>query len=162
MRRILLFSAAVVLVLQMGCNKDTDRPADLPKLFPVSITVTQEGKPLEKATVTMSAKTPDKYGTCMGETDASGVAVMYTYGFKGAPLGQYVVSIEKRVVEGAKEVKIEPEGIIDHVGGKVYNYVDKKYMGADSPHGIEVTEKGAQETFEVGAPVHVFLMDVSG
>ena len=161
MRIIALLSFMVVLAFQPGCSKDTSRPVDLPKLYPVSITVTQEGKPLEGATVTLHAKAETKYGTCIASTDASGLAVIRTYSYKGAPLGQYSVTIEKRAVEGAKEVVLEG-GITDLVGGKVYQFVEPKYTKKSSTSlGVDVTEAGVTETFDVGAPVHQYLMDAT-
>ena len=162
MRIIVLLSFMFVLAFQPGCGKDPNRPDDLPKLYPVSITVTQEGKPLEGATVTLHAKAETKYGTCLASTDASGVAVIRTYGFKGVPLGQYSVTIEKRIVEGAKEIKVEG-GTTDYVGGKVYQFVEPDYTKKSSTSlSVDVTETGVNETFEVGSPVHQYLMDVAG
>ena len=161
MRTILLVPIVVVLVLQTGCGKDLNRPDDLPKLYPVKITVTQEDKPLREATVTLHAKTPVKYGTSSGKTNASGVASLQTYGISGVPVGEYDVTVEKRAVEGAKEVTTE-EGLTDFVGGKIYEYVDPKHTKQSSTQfSIEVTEKGAQDTLEVGAPVHNYLGDVA-
>lgn len=160
MRNALPFLFVFALALQMGCNRDTRRPADMPELFPVSITITAEGKPMEGATVTLIGKTRSKYSSSSAVTDASGVAVLKTYTFEGVPLGQYVVTVEKRGVEGAKEVQID--GITDSVGGKIYQYVDSKYSNEQSsPFSIDVTEQGGQETFEVGKPVHVYLGDVA-
>jgi hypothetical protein len=162
MRTIPLLSFIVVLVFQAGCGKDHNRPDDLPKLYPVSITVTQDGKPLEEATVTLYAKTPTKYGTGSAKTNASGVAVIRTYGYNGVPVGQYTVTVEKRGVEGAKEVTME-DGATDFVGGKIFQYVEAQYANESStPFSIDVTEKGATDTFEVGKPVHVYLGDVAG
>ena len=158
----IIFSFIAALSLQMGCGKDINRPDDLPKLYPVSVTVTQEGKPLPGATVTLNSKTPTKYGTCSAETDASGVAVLRTYGYNGAPLGQYTVMVEKRGVEGARETKDE-YGTTMMSGGKIYQYVDAKYTNEGStPFSIDVTEKGAKEAFEVGAPVRLYLGDMAG
>lgn len=162
MRTILLITFVVILAFQAGCSKDPNRPDDLPKLYPVRITVTQEEKPLEGATVTLSSKTPMKYGSCSAETNASGVAVLKTYGFCGVPVGQYAVTVEKRGIEGARESTTE-DGLTIQSGGKVFQYVDTQYTNENSsPCSIDVTEKGAKDAFEVGAPVHVFLMDMAG
>lgn len=161
MRIIIPFLFILALALQAGCSKDTRRPVDMPELFPVSIAITAEGKPLEGATVTLIGKTRSKYSSCSAVTDASGVALLKTYTYEGVPLGQYIVTVEKRGVEGAKEVQT-PEGLTDSIGGKIYQYIDSKYTNErSSPFSIDVTEKGGQETFEVGKPVHVFLGDVA-
>jgi len=163
MRAIILFFFIVALSLLMGCGKDLNRPDDLPKLYhPVSVTVTQEGKPLEGATVTLISKTPAKYGTCSATTDASGTATLRTYGYNGVPRGQYAVTVEKRGVEGARESKNE-YGETQMVGGKIYQYVDAQYTDEGStPFSIDVTEKGAKAAFEVGAPVRLYIGDMAG
>ena len=162
MRKILLLSFIVAFSLQMGCSKDPNRPADLPKLYSCSITITQDGKPLEEATVTLVSKTPAKFGTGTATTDASGTATLKTYGYNGIPLGQYKVLIEKRGVEGARESKNEYGDTIQ-VGGTIYQYVDAQYVSERStPFEIDITEKGGKETFEVGAPVRILLGRLGG
>jgi hypothetical protein len=46
------------------------RPVDLPKLYPIRISITQEDKPLEGAIVTLMAKDQSKYGAASGITRA--------------------------------------------------------------------------------------------
>jgi len=157
MRTILVLAFSVALVLQAGCGKDPNRPADLPTLYPVKITVTQEGQPVTEATVTVTSKTPMKYGSSSTDTDATGVATLRTYGYVGVPAGEYTVTIEKRGVEGARETTNE-YGEPEMRGGQIYQYVDAQFASqASSPLSITVTDKGATETFEVGAPGKVFL-----
>jgi len=145
-----------------GCGKDHNRPADLPKLYPANITVTQEGNLVEEATVTLISKTPSKYNMSSATTNASGVAILRTYGFNGVPAGVYTVTVSKTSVEGAREVTNE-YGESVTTGGKLYQYVDHQYTDeASTPFSITVSEKGIKETFEVGVPVRVFLMDIPG
>ena len=156
MRTIVFLSLSVVLVLLSGC-KDKSRPSDFPDVFSVSITITQEDKPLEGATVTLIAKTPSQYGTASGTTDASGVAKLRTYGHDGVPAGDYAVLVTKQGVENAKESKTL-EGLPIMVGGENYQYVDGKFSKeSTTTHSISVTNKGAKETFDVGAAVRVFV-----
>ncbi|MDR3109480.1 MAG: carboxypeptidase-like regulatory domain-containing protein [Planctomycetaceae bacterium] len=151
-----LYILIFVALLVSGCT-DKSRPTDLPKLYTCKIKVTQDGKPLEEATVTLLSKTPSKYGASSATTNATGVAVLRTYGYDGVPLGEYSVTITKTGVEGAKEAET-PEGIHYHVGGKVYSYVDSKFSDdTKPPYEIKVTESGVNETFDAGAPVHMFL-----
>jgi hypothetical protein len=143
-------------LLFSGCGNST-RPEDLPKLYPCKITVTQNNSVLEGATVTLLAKTKSKYGVSSATTDVSGTAVLYTYGFNGVPLGEYGVTITKIGVEEAKESKTI-EGNPIQIGGNIYSYVDAKFSDENNPpYFIDVTEKGVNETFDVGTPVHVFL-----
>jgi hypothetical protein len=158
MRIYLFLALGTALLLHAGCggNSDAGRPADLPRLFPVNITVTQEGTPLEGASVTLTV-TSSTY-TPSGTTNASGVAAMQTYGFPGAPAGEHVVLISKIGIENLREEQT-PEGEIVMVGGQRFRYIDPQFSNAAStPHRITVTERGgANATFEVGAPVRIFL-----
>jgi hypothetical protein len=139
-----------------GCG-DSTRPADLPKLYPCKITITQNGKPLENATVTLIAKTKSKYGVSSATTDVSGMASLWTYGFNGVPSGEYGVTVTKIGVEGTKESKTI-EGNPIQTGGNVYSYVDAKFGDENNPpYFINATENGVAETFDVGTPVRIFL-----
>ena len=160
MRTLLFLSFSFALLFHAGCSGgDSGRPADMPNIYPVKITVTQDGTALQEASVTLTAQTSAKYGIASGLTDVSGVAVIRTYGFAGAPEGQYTVTISKQGVEGATEAK-DDEGNTYQTGGKVYEYVDAQYAHTDStPLNIEVTTKGATEAFEVGAPVRIFISE---
>ena len=158
---IFLLSAVCFLPsLFTGCGKDTGRPVDLPPLYPVKISITQNNTPLSGATVTLLGKTPSKYGAASGTTDASGTAVLRTYGYNGAPAGEYAVLVQKIGTEGAREEKT-PEGKSMFVGGQSYAYVDAAFASGDSTTlSIRVTAKGVAESFDVGSPVRTFLGDV--
>jgi len=160
MRTVLFLSLSLALLFHSGCGGGhSGRPADMPMIYPVKITVTQEGAALQEAGVTLTAKTPAKYGVASGLTDAHGVAVIRTYGFAGVPEGQYTVTVSKQGVEGATEAT-DIDGNRYQTGGKVYEYVNVRYSKTDtSPLNIEVTTKGATESFDVGAPVHLFISE---
>ena len=148
MRNIAFFIIAVALVFQAGCGGGGhSRPSDLPKLHPVNITITQGGSPLAGAMVNLLSKTPATYGSASAVTDASGVAVPWTYGFAGVPEGQYTVTVSKSASDGNK---------------KVYRYVDAKYSSTEtSPFSIDVKAGRTGETFDVGAQVKELLTDDS-
>ena len=156
MRIILFFTVIIALLQQAGCSKDSGQPADMPKLYPVAIEATGDGKPREEIIVTLTAKTPAKYGAASATTDANGVAKIRTYGHAGVPQGEYTVTFSKIAVEGARIVM--NAGAEDEVGGQLYQYVDDKYVKESSTlYSITVGEKGAKETFEIGSPVHTFM-----
>jgi len=161
MRNTTFFIIAVVLALQTGCgDRGPVRPADLPKLHPVNITITQGGAPLEGATVNLLSKTPATYSSASAVTDASGVAVLRTYGFTGVPEGQYTVTVAKTAVEGATEQMDGNTKIL--VGGKIYQYVDAKYHDAEtSTLSIDIKAGTTNETLDIGAPVKEFIADNS-
>ena len=160
MRTFLFLAFIAAFILQAGCGGGgSARPDDMPKIYPVKITVTQDSAALQGATVTLTAKTPAKYGVASGLTDAYGVASIRTYGYIGVPEGQYTVTVSKQEVEDAKEAT-DADGNSYQTGGKVYEYVNVQYSKTDtSPLNVEVTTKGATASFEVDAPVHVFISD---
>ena len=159
MRNIIFFIFAVALVLQVGCGGGGPaRPADLPKLHPVNITITQGGAVLEGATVNLFSKTPATYSSASAVTDASGVAALRTYGFPGVPEGQYTVTVTKTAIEGATEQMDGNTKIL--VGGKIYQYVDAKYHDAEtSTLSIDIKAGTTNETLDIGAPVKEFIAD---
>mgnify|MGYP004446402499 CR=1 FL=1 len=141
----------LVILASIGC-KDKSRPADLPDdMSPCKVTVVQDGKNLEGATVTFEYTTPVKY-TTSGTTDATGVATMMTYGYAGAQQGTAKVVITKLVTEGAEEAAEYGER---GVQGKDFQLVDAKYRSVDTTDlEITVTKENAEVTFDVGAAVH--------
>ena len=159
MRTFLFLTISTVLLLQAGCGRNDGRPPDMPRLYPVSITITQDGSPLEGAVVTLTIQTPRNYGTATGLTNASGVAILRTHGFNGVPVGQYTVTVIRRVVEGTTLVTSPIDGSTHEAGGVIYQTVDVQYTDTQqSPLSIDVLERrGATATFDVGAPVRVSL-----
>ena len=158
MRTFLFLTLNIALLLQAGCGPRDGRPADMPRLYPVQVSIIQDGKPLGEADVTLTAKTPTNYGVSTGFTGASGIAILRTYGYNGVPVGQYTVAVVKHIVEGATLATSEIDGSTYETGGTIYQTVDVQYTDTvESPLIIDVTEKGATESFNVGAPVRVSL-----
>ena len=150
--RNVLALTCLLLCVCAGCDKNSERPADLPEdMTPTKITITQEGKPLEGASVLLEYDTPMKYPTS-GITDEKGVATMVTYGFAGAQQGTAKVVVIKLVTEG--ETQGEEYGKKGEYGTD-FHVVDAKYRTKETTD-LEITigKKNVKETFEVGAPVH--------
>ncbi len=148
---LLLILCVLASVASFGC-KDKSRPADLPEdMSPCFVTITQDGQPLEGATVNFEYTTPVKY-TTSGITDAKGVAQMCTYGYGGAQIGTAKVVVSKLVTEGL--VEAVDEGEESSMGSDFY-VVDLKYGSVDTTD-LEVTvdSKECKVTFEVGPAVH--------
>ena len=134
-----LFSA-VLAVCFTGCGGEP-LPEGLPSLVPCQVKVTQGAEPLTEASVTLIPVSGDKWsGT--GRTDASGVAVIYTWDkHKGAPLGKYKVIVSKTESDKVQAVSSDnpaPPPI------KSYNLVEDVYQGDATPLAIEVV-KGTKE-----------------
>ncbi|MCF0234592.1 MAG: hypothetical protein HUK22_06390 [Thermoguttaceae bacterium] len=142
--------AAAILagVCVVGCAKP--KPDGMPKLVPCSVKVTQEGTPVEGATVGFFAD-GFEWGAA-GTTDASGVAQMYTRGtYPGSAEGEFKVTIQKSVVEPV-DVSQMTSASVTPTGGTAFDYVDLQYKTAEStPLTITVSGKTKAE-FDVGAP----------
>ena len=139
-----------------GCAKDT-RPKDFPPLFPCAITITQDGKPLEGATVNLVPMegTDSKY-QASATTGADGKAVIKTYGYDGTPAGKFKVCVWKTLTEsGGKTTDGYGEEI--DAPGIEYRTVEEIYSDAKTtPHEIEVVGKDtAPVSFDVGKSVKI-------
>jgi hypothetical protein len=144
------------LLLFSGCSRNDGRPEDLPPLFPVTITVTQEGVALEGAHVELTPQgSPGHPYRAAATSDANGNATMKTYGFPGAPTGNCKIIVRKGVVENivygtdavGREIVLSSDS---------YIVVQGRYSNAEeTPHEIEVpaNRKGVQVTIDVGEAV---------
>ena len=101
-KRFPLLVLTVSLIFFIGCSKKM--PDGMPKLYPVSISVTQEGKPFADAVVSLRYADPSA-GTWAigGHTGADGTAKLYTQGYPGAPAGKFKVVLIKEDNEGLTE-----------------------------------------------------------
>ena len=155
-----------VLLFLTGCSSGPPRPADMPPLFSTSITVVQEGVPLEGAEVSLFSDDASFKWTVVGTTNASGKANLMTHAqFSGAPLGTYKVVINKTEQpdggvpffpdnEEGQRMRAEHEKMASQ--GKItqYTLVEKKYTDVKStPLTITIEPRTNNEQFEVGKPV---------
>jgi len=98
MNRTIFSLMALLLAMPVltGCGEKL--PEGMPKLYPTMITITQEGEPLEGALIQLFPEDDSisQWGPS-GLTNASGVVELRTNAkYKGAPLGNYKVTIIKR------------------------------------------------------------------
>lgn len=141
-----------------GCHNE-DKPAGMPKLYPVNITVKVDGKPCEEVMVTLVPTAPFQWPVA-GKTGPDGAVRLQTQGrFNGAPEGEAVICLEKVSHEdgetsktqqpfdpvGASQwmQKVQEERVTTAVIGTEYNDV------ATSPLKIDVKKGKNNETFEV-------------
>jgi 5-hydroxyisourate hydrolase-like protein (transthyretin family) len=155
----ILFSLTLFCTLfsVSGC-KDSSRPEDLPKLFPCVITITQEGKPLEEASVELVATDQNntKYKS-LSITDAEGKAVMSTYGHEGVPAGKYKVAVTK-ILHDDLVYGTNSSGEREVVDYKAYKTVEPRFSEAKTtPHELEITgkDKKNEVTFDTGKAIKV-------
>ncbi|MCL2348127.1 MAG: carboxypeptidase-like regulatory domain-containing protein [Planctomycetaceae bacterium] len=108
-RSLLALFLGALLFLSFGCSEKL--PPDLPKLYPTSVIVIQDGKPLEGATVQLLPKDSKSRWAAGGKTDTSGKVEFFTEGhYRGVPEGDYKVTVSKIFTEPSQYGSIRPDG----------------------------------------------------
>lgn len=140
-KRLFLSIFFLVPFFFAGCEKNL--PEGMPRIYPCSITVKQEGSPLQGALVIAISDDPQtSQWPVQGTTDASGTAQLFTRGnYQGAPEGDFVLLISKEESEYVnKTVPTDPEASRGPV--RFINYVDPDLSDkAKSPFKIRVEKK---------------------
>lgn len=162
-KTIALFVAiAATLALAAGCNR-VKLPDGMPELFPMKVTVTQDGKPAEGVEI-ICHKGSLGYGVS-GVSDSSGVAELKTNGqFKGAPAGEYTVTATKYELTPSQlgvcpvggPARAEWEEKFAEEYRPAYNYVNPELRDpATSGLTLSVAKGTAAATLDLGAAVKV-------
>jgi len=146
------------LVFLSGCGPKL--PDGMPKLYPVTITVTQAEQPLAGATVSLRSVDTAATGTWTigGLTDANGTIELYTNGFRGAPAGTFKVVLLKQENEGLAEREAaanrgEPLGGITV---RIWSIIEEDYNHADrTPLEVEITPSTRALTVDAGPVVRI-------
>lgn len=133
----------------------------MPKLYPVSVSVMQEGTPLADANV--SLRYPDSsIGTWAigGRTDANGNAKLFTNGYPGAPLGTFKVVLIKHESEGLaeREAALNQGGpsAAQRIIPKVWSCVEAKYNDSEkTPLEVEITTSTKTLSIDAGPVVKI-------
>jgi|YNPMSStandDraft_1061717.scaffolds.fasta_scaffold01314_3 hypothetical protein len=142
----------------LGCSKE--RKVSF-KTYPTKVTITQKGQPLADASVTLHPLDPNGRGA-QGKTDASGVAVMKSFGeggamAEGAMPGKYKVLVSKVLVPaGATATEGSDYDAAQSASADPYASAPKpllppKYNSwQQTPFECEVKEGGPNEfTFDI-------------
>jgi len=92
----------LVILVCIGCSGE-NRPADLPVLYPVTLTILLDDQPLENAMVVLHTDDVSIAKWTVGSyTNAAGEAIIMTHGqFRGAPAGKFKVCVSKQELPGA-------------------------------------------------------------
>jgi len=161
--RLYYLSLALILPVCFGCSDD--RPAGMPPLYPVTLTFTLDGQPLDAAFVMLHAEDgPNTAWAVGGTTDAEGRAIIVTHGqFRGAPAGKFKVCVVK--VEGADSstdpdpyagTVLEGTGSVPSSRPRVIHFVDSLFGNPETtPLSIEILPQRRQTanmTFDVHKP----------
>lgn len=105
--KFLLLIALCTVVFASGCGKK--KPPGFPKIYSTTITITQEGVPLEGARVRLyKPDAADFPWSINGTTDATGKAVISTeIEYPGAPEGKFKVCVQKSEIDEVPSVSTD-------------------------------------------------------
>ena len=142
--------------LMTGCKEP--RPDGFPEIHPVTLHVTQEGKPLGEAAISLFASDGSTW-SIGGTTDNNGNAQITTHGkFVGAPLGQFKVVIRKQINEGEDEyneaMNRQDLAAAAKIDVKVFAYVDDVYNSPQTTP-VEIEIKKGDKVIEIDAGTSV-------
>jgi len=135
-----------MMLITVGCGGEK-RPDGFPPIYPVTIHVTQEGEPLEGASVALVAPDGSVPWVVGGTTGADGKVKLRTHGqFDGAPAGKYNVQISKTVYEGYDEymasMNQNDTAAAQSIDVKVFQCVEDAYTSAkNTPVQVEITKE---------------------
>ena len=150
-RSLALVCATIVFFA--GCSQGLVHEG-LPALVPCSITVMQDGRPLEDAIVTLTPKEGSTNWVVGGRTDAKGVAKIQTQmRYPGAPAGDYKVRVAKTVTEYGTPI---PSGsdLADVTPSTTFTLIPLKFDDVNAtPCEITISGSSSTATVDVGAAV---------
>lgn len=150
-----------------GCGKKQNLPDGMPKPYPTIITVIQEGKPLEGASIALIPVEASNSWNAGAVTDATGKAAIKTLNkYEGGVPGKYRIVITKRESDKSKftsppDQQTDPQGyakfIQDSMREKLdsYDLIDPKFgkISDDAELMIDVVESKNEKTIDVGKAV---------
>jgi hypothetical protein len=155
----LSFIILLSIGMTLACNR-VQKPNGLPKLFPCTITITQNGVPVQGILVSLIDPAVTEYWAVSGLTNASGTATIRTHGnFVGAPSGVYNVILSKT------ENSDEHDTILGRSPStplQIFSLIDTKYNEeATTPLKITIENKTVRETFEIGPAVRILIQTIN-
>jgi hypothetical protein len=154
-RHFLTVVFALVITI-FGCQRNDDRPTNLPPLFPIVVTVHQEGTPVAGAFVRLVPADANMPWSCGATTDSSGRAVIKTIGkFAGAPEGDYKVAISKLEMPAVAGSNMSNLNAPANPGqSDSFDLIDPKYSNpSTTPLETKVGKDNPKVEFNVGPAV---------
>ncbi|MDO5554688.1 MAG: hypothetical protein Q4G68_13095 [Planctomycetia bacterium] len=136
-----------------GCNSAT--PDSVGKIYPVSLTLTQESKPLVGATVALISDDPNAQYTVGGASDEQGTVSIFTDGrYEGAKPGHYKVVVSKVETEEIPKAPLDLQSpefdswaqTYSNRSAKSWTLVDHKFGNA-STTPLEITVVAGKNEF---------------
>ena len=160
----LSFFISVVLLLS-GCGGER-LPPGIPKLYPATITVMQDGNPLAYAEVIIMNVDPTVNWSAGGATDKNGTLKLRTMGrYDGAPLGKYKVAVRKRETpditlptsSNNADMAREYSRIMKEIENNTFDIVDPKFYLGLTELVIEITHSNRKFTVDVSPAVRIHV-----
>jgi hypothetical protein len=163
---LLLLPFCCAIFTLSGCNRSSV-PSDLPKTYPATIIVVQDGQKLSGASVRLDPSDGGKwYASAI--TDASGVATLRANGqYSGVVPGKYKIIIAKRGTTSSNitvpDPNTDPAGYskaLEYMNNATeeFDLVDLKYSEASTtPEAIEITTGKNEKNIDVGKAVKITI-----
>ncbi|MDO5555034.1 MAG: hypothetical protein Q4G68_14870 [Planctomycetia bacterium] len=144
-----------------ACSRKT--PADLPELVPLTVTVTQEGQPLQGANVMLvPTEEADQKWNALGETNESGSVALSTHGlYPGVKPGKFKVMLYKvetvtpKIPDDPAAQEAIERGTMSLPAPQAYDLIDPQFGKPSTPLEIEVSETTSELTLDAGKPVKI-------
>lgn len=136
----------------VGCSGD-ERPVGMPSLQPVKVTIVQDGKPLEGASVQLMSEETSNTWASGGSTDAMGEVKIMTMGkYDGAPAGKYKVTVDKISSDGSVGAGNDPAG---SPAATQFRLVDPQFISLKTTTAELTVAEGVptEETIDVGPAI---------
>ncbi|MDR3233155.1 MAG: hypothetical protein LBT46_05760 [Planctomycetaceae bacterium] len=156
MKHLITLTLLIVTLMLSGCGERL--PDGMPKPYPVTIHVIQDGKAMQGASVTLIPQGESISGrnkwTAGALTDSSGNAVIKVLArYAGAVPGNYKVAVEKLITERAGQPPADRSSkeYSDWLNNpRVWNAVDEKYSIVNTQEMLEVVAGKNAKTLDVG------------
>lgn len=145
----------ISLLTLSGCSEK--RPEGMPKLYPCTVSVIQDGKPLSEASISLIPVDSSSRWASGGLTNESGKAEMQIFGkYKGAAPGKYYLCINK-TEEGPISSDIRQPGS-EATEPDIFDLIAPKFGDIDTAQIVEVVENRKNAwTVDVGSAVRILI-----
>jgi hypothetical protein len=159
-KKITIFIFLLNFGILTGCGGPL-KPEGLPALYPVTLVVTQDGKPVADMMISLRSTDPSITWAIGSRTDENGHAPIRTHGeFTGVPIGKYKVVFAKLENEGYEEYVAAKNRYDETAAAKIdvkfFSCVEEKYMAPETtPIEIEITPQSKIIKIDAGSPVRI-------
>ena len=137
----------------------------MPKLYPATVTVMQDGRPLEGAEIVLINTDPAVNWSAGGVTDKNGIVKLRTMGqYEGAPLGKYKVGVRKVEVPDIAlplDIPSDPEELREYqrlareIAENTFFLVEEKFSIGRTQLEVEITASNYNGTVDVSPAIRV-------